>query len=97
MVNDWPYGLAPGIVHIVVWSRTPIPVDPTTGGDMTPESRSLVQAFIRRYFVDTGGPGAERKVLWFKNWAAIQSVSTVEHVHVLVRDVDSETLARWTR
>ena len=29
--NDWPYGLSPGIEHLVVWLRTPIPVKSEEG------------------------------------------------------------------
>jgi len=31
-------------------------------------------------------------VLWFKNWASIQSVRSVEHIHVLVRGASDEFL-----
>ncbi|KAK3995946.1 hypothetical protein QBC44DRAFT_318807 [Cladorrhinum sp. PSN332] len=94
--NDWPYGFEPGISHIVVWTRTPIATDETVG-DMTPESRTIVSDFIKRFFVDRLGPGGEDKVLWFKNWVALQSVRTVDHVHVLVRDVEPEIIEEWTR
>ncbi|KAL2127494.1 hypothetical protein VTI74DRAFT_10637 [Chaetomium olivicolor] len=96
LINDWPYGFAPGITHIVVWSRTPIATDDTVG-DMTPESRKIVGDFVKRYFVDRLRPGGEAKVMWFKNWVALQSVRTVDHVHVLVRDVEPEVLEEWTR
>ncbi|KAL7795802.1 hypothetical protein V8C37DRAFT_373497 [Trichoderma ceciliae] len=95
MVNDWPYGLTPGITHIVVWSRTPIPTDPETG-DLTTESRAQVDNFVKAYFVDKLGPGGEQQVLWFKNWVALQSVRTLEHIHVLVRDVGDDVLEHWT-
>ncbi|GJN66638.1 hypothetical protein VFPFJ_01235 [Purpureocillium lilacinum] len=95
LLNDWPYGLEPNITHIVVWSRTLIPTDGDTG-DMTPESRRLVGDFVKRYFVDTLGPGGDKQVLWFKNWVALQSVRSLEHIHVLVRDVDDDTLERWS-
>lgn len=95
LVNDWPYGLDPEITHIVVWLRTAIPTEPDTG-DMTPESRALVQEFVKSYFVDTLGLDGENQVLWFKNWVALQSVRALEHVHVLVRNVDVETIERWT-
>ncbi|UKZ81215.1 hypothetical protein TrVFT333_008987 [Trichoderma virens FT-333] len=84
LLNDWPYGLAPGITHIVVWSRTPIPTDPESG-DLTAESRARVEK-----------AWGEQQVLWFKNWVALQSVRTLEHFHVLVRDVDDDMLERWT-
>jgi hypothetical protein len=63
---------------------------------MTPESRALVAGFVKRYFVDSLGPGGEHKVLWFKNWVALQSVRALEHLHILVRDVNDDMLERWT-
>lgn len=96
LVNDWPYGFAPGIRHIVVWTRTTIATD-SDKGDMTPKSRALVAAFVKRYFVDRLGPGGEDRVMWFKNWVSLQSVRALEHFHVLVRDVDPEIIKEWTR
>lgn len=96
LVNDWPYGLAPGITHLVVWTRTAIATD-TDKGDMTPESREWVAAFVKRYFVDRLGPDGEGRVEWFKNWVVLQSVRAVEHIHVLVRDVDPKIIEEWTR
>lgn len=95
LLNDWPYGLEPNITHIVVWTRTLIATD-NDKGDMTPESRALVADFVRRYFVDKLGEQGQDKVLWFKNWVALQSVRALEHIHVLVRDVDDDMLERWT-
>ncbi|KAK1239136.1 hypothetical protein MKX08_006197 [Trichoderma sp. CBMAI-0020] len=95
LLNDWPYGMTPEITHIVVWSRTPIPTDPETG-DLTTESRAQVENFVKTYFVDTLGAGGEQQVLWFKNWVALQSVRTLEHFHVLVRNVDDDMLERWS-
>ncbi|CAK7245553.1 MAG: hypothetical protein STHCBS139747_007137 [Sporothrix thermara] len=101
LTNDWPYGLAPDITHIVVWTRTPVPTDPATG-DMTQDSRAGVAAFVQRYFADSltqedgaNGKGEDR-VLWFKNWVQLQSVRQLEHIHVLVRNVSPALLARWT-
>ena len=95
--NDWPYGVEDGITHIVVWLKNRVPTD-TVEGDMTPEGRALVQDFVQRKFVDRvkGLPGPEEKVLWFKNWTALQSVPGMEHVHILVRDVPKEIILEWT-
>ncbi|GKZ30659.1 hypothetical protein AbraIFM66950_009857 [Aspergillus brasiliensis] len=100
--NDWPYGLAPGISHIVVWLRTPVAVK-EENGDVTDESRALIEAFVQRTFVDAvareeGVSDAEARdrVLWFKNWTALQSVRSLEHIHVLVRDVSERLLVEWT-
>lgn len=100
--NDWPYGLAPGILHLLVWSKTPIAVD-AERGDVTSESRRVIVEFVERVFVraiedeeEKPGRGWE-KVLWFKNWVSLQSVRGVDHVHVLVRDVPERLVERWTR
>ncbi|KAF3924951.1 hypothetical protein ABW21_db0209487 [Orbilia brochopaga] len=81
LFNDWPYGLADGIVHIVAWTKAAIATDDS--GDITPASRALIIEFVDRVFVTGLGLSVD-KVLWFKNWAALQSVRTVEHIHVLV-------------
>lgn len=72
--------------------------DPADGdmGDMLPESRRLIDEFVRKRFVADLGEGGEARVLWFKNWVALQSVRALEHFHVLVRDVDDDMLERWT-
>ncbi|KAG5924072.1 hypothetical protein E4U61_001728 [Claviceps capensis] len=95
LLNDWPYGLESSITHLVVWTRTPIPTDDGMG-DMTPESRALVAGFVKRCFVEALGEDGQERVLWFKNWVALQSVRALEHIHVLVRDVDDDMLERWT-
>ncbi|KAL8672094.1 MAG: hypothetical protein Q9168_003426 [Polycauliona sp. 1 TL-2023] len=37
-----------------------------------------------------------KRVLWFKNWGALQSVRGLEHIHVLVRDVPEAIVDEWT-
>ena len=105
LTNDWPYGLADGITHIVVWTRALIPINDETG-DMTPESRALVAAFVQRYFADRldceasggqkDGKDGQDRVLWFKNWAQLQSVRQLEHIHVLVRNAGADLIKAWT-
>jgi len=94
LLNDWPYGLTDDITHIVVWSKTPIPTDDATG-DVTVESRTLIQEYVGKTFVDRLG-GDSGRVLWFKNWVQLQSVRALEHIHVLVRNASKEDLAFWT-
>jgi hypothetical protein len=96
--NDWPYGITPGVTHLVVWSKNRIPVKPENG-DVTDESRSLIDRFVRRTFVaklEKLFPDAEARVQWFKNWTSLQSVRTLEHFHVLVRDIPEPIIAEWT-
>lgn len=90
--NDWPYGLSPGIQHICVWLKGRLPVD-NFDGDLTAEGREMVQQFVKERIVKI--VGADR-VLWFKNWARLQSVRGVEHFHVLLKDVSREQLATLT-
>ncbi|KAH7348549.1 hypothetical protein BKA65DRAFT_427596 [Rhexocercosporidium sp. MPI-PUGE-AT-0058] len=98
LLNDWPYGLTDDITHIVVWSKTPIAVDEKTG-DVTHESREIIEAFVRKTFGERlareEGDGMDR-VVWFKNWVSLQSVRALEHVHVLVRGASKEDLDFWT-
>ena len=101
LLNDWPYGCEKGIWHLLVWMKTRLPVSPEDGR-LTEEGRDLVEDFVERAFrrsaeeeVEEGKKGD--KVLWFKNWTALQSMAGVEHFHVLVRDVDEETIEWWTR
>lgn len=97
LLNDWPYGLAPGIKHMIVWLKTRLDSEPTRG-DMTPKSRQQVEDFIQTKFVDRARdlPGDHEKVMWFKNWTALQSVPGMEHVHVLVRDIPEDIIREWT-
>lgn len=97
LINDWPYGYEPGIKHIIVWLKTRLETEPRRG-DMTPKSRQQVEDFIQKTFVDRVRdlPGAGDKVMWFKNWTALQSVPGIEHVHVFVRSVPSAIIEEWT-
>lgn len=102
LVNDWPYGFVEGIRHLVVWSKTPIATeDVQRGGDLTEESRRVIEEFVERVFVrgleEEGEDSARDRVLWFKNWVSLQSVRGVDHVHVLVKDVSNEMIAKWTQ
>jgi hypothetical protein len=89
--NDWPYGVSPGIKHLVVWLKTRLPVDDDQKGDLTKEGREMIDDFVHERFIKKFG--ADR-VLWFKNWTQIQSVRGVEHVHIFVRDVRDEDLQK---
>lgn len=92
--NDWTYAVTPGISHIVVWSKQPLDVD--SEGALTEHGRKTVTDFVDREFRKKVGEEREgEKVQWFKNTTNLQSVRSLEHVHVLVRDVDEEVLKQW--
>ncbi|KAF4541488.1 hypothetical protein BFW01_g12762 [Lasiodiplodia theobromae] len=93
--NDWPYGLDPGIVHICVWLKTPLDLKPEDG-DLTDRARDQVEDFVTATFRVPLGEGTKgERVLWFKNWAQLQSVRGVDHVHVLIKDAPPELLEGW--
>jgi len=98
LLNDWPYGVSPGITHLIIWSKNRVP-DQKPEGYLTPESIALVRQFVRETFVDrlaaNGTEHAEDRVLWFRNWTGLQSVRGLEHVHVLVRDAPKDLLQAW--
>ncbi|KAL8708879.1 MAG: hypothetical protein Q9220_006335 [cf. Caloplaca sp. 1 TL-2023] len=98
LYNDWPYGLSQEITHIVVWSKHQFAVQPDGAGDLTPQSRKLIEDFVQRTFrgrVEGKGEEGER-VMWFRNWTGLQSVRGIDHIHVLVRDVPEEIMDEWT-
>ncbi|OQN96373.1 hypothetical protein B0A48_17625 [Cryoendolithus antarcticus] len=101
LANDWPYGIEHGIKHLVVWTRTPIDVDDDQG-DLTPESRDIVEKFVDRYFVQSlakhrGAKPEEvkRGIMWFKNWVRLQSIPGIDHVHVMVKAAPPDLLETW--
>jgi len=96
--NDWPYGVTSNITHLVVWLKTRIPTR-ESDGDLTFESRQILQDFVRRRFEErlAKDGNSEDRVLWFKNWSGLQSVRGLEHVHVLVRDAPQSILDEWTK
>jgi hypothetical protein len=90
LINDWPYGLEAGILHLVVWTKAQIPTKPDDG-DLTPESQKNIADYVSKTFTKFLG---EENVLWFKNWASIQSVRSVEHIHILIRNYTTDFLER---
>lgn len=55
LLNDWPYGIDPKIVHLVVWVKFDLAEDPGTG-DLTPEAREQINHFVNTTFRDIKNP-----------------------------------------
>lgn len=91
LYNDWPYGLDPRIVHLVVWTKFELPAgsvsssDPT--GELTAEARQQVEHFVDVTFRSICSP---EHVIWFKNWSSLKSIHAVEHFHVMLFDPDPD-------
>jgi hypothetical protein len=47
--NDWPYGVTPGIVHLVVWTKFELEADPVTD-DLTDHARKEIDDFVSEKF-----------------------------------------------
>jgi hypothetical protein len=93
--NDWPYGTTPDITHLVVWFKSRLEVLPADGSP-TAASQRLIEGFVNRIFEKDAGEDGKESVMWFKQKSLFQSVRAVEHIHVLVRDVDEDTIEKWT-
>lgn len=51
LLNDWPYGFDSRIVHLVVWTKFPLPPDPTSEkGDISPQTSQMISKFVRETF-----------------------------------------------
>ncbi|KAI1811795.1 hypothetical protein GGS20DRAFT_592528 [Poronia punctata] len=80
--NDWPYGLDPKIVHLVVWTKFDLEEDPDTG-DLTDRARAEIDAYVLKTF---GSKVPSDRYVWFKNWRSLKSVKALEHFHVMLHD-----------
>lgn len=49
LYNDWPYGLDPKIVHLVVWTKFELDDDPDTGEVIT-AMRGLIEKYVDETF-----------------------------------------------
>jgi hypothetical protein len=99
LFNDWPYAIEPDVSHLVVWTKFAIKDNPETG-DMTEQSRGMVEEFVRRTFCDENKNGVNGilrdQVIWFKNWRGLKSVEALEHFHVMLFRAPKEFLAKIT-
>ena len=71
----------------------------TEKGKLTAESRTLVEEFVDRTFVQQMRfkGASEDSVIYFKNVPKLQSVGALEHFHVLLRGASKHLLDEWTR
>lgn len=99
MPNDWPYGLDKEIVHLIVWLKNRLEVQPPLG-DLTPRARAQVNVFVDKEFARPIAEltGEEDNIIWFKNWVSLQSVPGIDHVHILIRNLPQSKIdEKWTR
>ena len=84
------------MIHLVAWSKTPIPTDDQ--GDPSPDSCRYIAYFIDRVFSEHIGQGghAGDNVQWFRNRTKWQSVRSLDHIHLILRDADEAFVTRIT-
>ncbi|KAJ5736427.1 uncharacterized protein N7483_001552 [Penicillium malachiteum] len=94
--NDWPYAMEEGMVHLVAWSKTPIATD--DHGDPSPASCKAIADFIERMFSEhvKRGKYAGDNLQWFRNRTKWQSVRSLDHIHLVLRDVNETFVTRIT-
>ncbi|CDK28074.1 unnamed protein product [Kuraishia capsulata CBS 1993] len=92
--NEFPYNFEKGMKHLVVWTKNFIEPDPHSAlGDISPETRSIIGLYVKKTFVDWLGYPQEN-ILWFRNWSALQSVKSIAHIHVVIKDFDESDLEK---
>lgn len=47
--NDWPYGVAKDIIHLVVWTKFELEDDPTTD-DLMASTRAAIESYVQDTF-----------------------------------------------
>jgi hypothetical protein len=90
--NDWPYGIDPRVVHLVVWTKFNLTEDLATG-DLTNDMRRTIDGFVDRTFKKEVG---DANVVWFKNWKSLKSVPSIEHFHVMIFNPDPKWIENLT-
>ncbi|MCJ1391832.1 hypothetical protein MMC18_004699 [Xylographa bjoerkii] len=84
LYNDWPYGIDPKIVHLVIWTKFDLDDDPATD-ELTPKARKEIDDYVNETFC-TKVPN--KNIIWFKNWRSLKSIQAIEHFHVMLYDPD---------
>lgn len=90
LYNDWPYGLDPDIVHLVIWVKFELEDDPATGNS-TPESHQEIDEYVQRVF-----GSRTKEFVWFKNWRSLKSVHAIEHFHTMLYKPDAAFMKEIT-
>lgn len=90
--NDFPYFFEDDVTHLCVWTKRRIESDPKSLiGDLSQETRALIEQYVVQTFVQQLGIPRENLV-WFRNWEALQSVKEISHVHVVIKGMTKEQL-----
>ncbi|KAG0684520.1 hypothetical protein C6P40_002696 [Pichia californica] len=90
-VNKFPYYIKERTLHLLVWVKFPMLPDPNSEiGDIDDKMKQTIENYIQLNFVQKLGIKRDH-LIWWKNYASIQSIKSIPHVHVLVNledDID---------
>ncbi|ODV88266.1 hypothetical protein CANARDRAFT_190037, partial [[Candida] arabinofermentans NRRL YB-2248] len=83
--NSFPYYLESNTAHLCIWVKFPLLPDPSSPiGDISQRNKDLIERYIQKTFVEWLGIPREN-IAWFKNWASLQSIKSIPHIHVIVK------------
>ena len=51
-------------------------------------TKKLINRYLEKTFVAKGISWDQ--IVWFKNWLSLQSVRSISHIHVILKDVDDK-------
>lgn len=90
-INEFPYYIKERTIHLLVWVKSPMLPDPQSDiGDIDDAMKETIEKYVMATFVRKLGVPRDHLV-WWKNYAKIQSIRTIPHIHILINledDVD---------
>ncbi|ODV80872.1 uncharacterized protein CANTADRAFT_47954 [Suhomyces tanzawaensis NRRL Y-17324] len=86
--NQFPYYVPHNVKHFCVWTKVRICGDPNSPiGDILPQTRDVISRYVEKTFVEKYGLSWDQ-IVWFRNWDSLQSVKSISHIHVIVKDLE---------
>lgn len=83
-INRFPYYIKEHTLHLLIWVKFPMEPDPNSEiGDIDNHMKQLIEKYINLTFIKKLGIKRDH-IIWWKNYAKIQSIKSIPHVHVLI-------------
>ncbi|KAG7193081.1 uncharacterized protein KQ657_001198 [Scheffersomyces spartinae] len=93
LVNEYGYDFPKNLIHLCLWFKNFMVPDPKSDvGDISIETKHVIERGLQNLLEPVGVK--RDQYVWFKNWAALQSIRLLSHVHVVIVDLTSEQLAQ---
>lgn len=92
--NHFPYFFEKGIKHYCIWTKIRIPSDYTHPlGDLSKPIRKAIDTYVNKTFNHFGI--SSDRIVWFRNWEALQSVKELSHIHIIIKDCTQQEEDRF--